>query len=169
MLKRVKKTEINPPYNSKVQIQWSLMEDNLYWKTTFDGRQPLIGNTFWWKTPFYKRWPLMEEDLWWKTAFDGGQLFFFDKRWLSIENKLPLKTNFDERRSSILTIVNIRRPLVEENKAYDLEGFINWSLAVITESCLVCVAATIVLVELEFGQYHFLLIGRKIPWFLLIF
>ena len=26
-----------------------MMEDNLWWKTTYDGRQLLMGDGFWWK------------------------------------------------------------------------------------------------------------------------
>ena len=57
------------------------MEDNLWykttfdgrqpwWKATFDGRQPLIENNLWWKTTFDGRWPMMEDNLWWKTTFN---------------------------------------------------------------------------------------------------
>ena len=44
-----------------------LIEDNLWWKTTFNGRQPLMEDDLWWKTTFDERQPLMEDDLWWKT------------------------------------------------------------------------------------------------------
>ena len=42
------------------------MEDNLRWKTTFD------GNDLRWKMTFDGRRPLMEDDFRWKTTFDGG-------------------------------------------------------------------------------------------------
>ena len=41
------------------------MEDNLLWKTTFDGRRPLFT--------FDGRWSSMEVDLWWITIFDERQ------------------------------------------------------------------------------------------------
>ena len=41
------------------------MEDDLQWKTTFDGRQPLIEDSF------GGRQPWMEDDHRWKTTFDG--------------------------------------------------------------------------------------------------
>ena len=44
------------------------------WKTTFDGRHPLMEDTLWWKTSFDGRQTLMENYLWWKTTFDGGSL-----------------------------------------------------------------------------------------------
>ena len=40
------------------------MEVNLWWKTIFDGRRPL-----------------MEEDQWWKTTFDGRQILMEDDRY----------------------------------------------------------------------------------------
>ena len=33
------------------------MEDDLHWKTTFDGRQPLMKDNLWWKTTFDGRQP----------------------------------------------------------------------------------------------------------------
>ena len=47
------------------------MEDDLQWKITFDGRRPLIEDDHWRKTTFEGRWPLTEDDLWRKTTFDG--------------------------------------------------------------------------------------------------
>ena len=35
------------------------------WKTTFDGRHPLMEDVLWWKTNFDGKLPLMEDDLWW--------------------------------------------------------------------------------------------------------
>ena len=65
-------------------IQWKttfngrrlLMEDDLRWKTTFNGRRPLMGDDLWWKTTFDGRRPLMEDNLWWKTTFDGRHLIW---------------------------------------------------------------------------------------------
>ena len=38
-------------------------EDDLRWKMTFAGRQPLMGDDLWRKTTFDGRWPLTEDDL----------------------------------------------------------------------------------------------------------
>ena len=40
-------------------------EDNLWWKTTFGGRRPLVEDTF------GGRWPSVEDNLWWKTTHGG--------------------------------------------------------------------------------------------------
>ena len=40
---------------------------------TIDGGGLLMEDELWWKTTFDWRWLLMEEDLWWKTSFDGRQ------------------------------------------------------------------------------------------------
>ena len=80
-----------------------IMEDDLWWKKTFDGRRPLMENNLWWKTTFDGRWPLMEDiflwetsfdgtwplmedylDLWWMTTFDGRQSFMEDSQWLKM-------------------------------------------------------------------------------------
>ena len=52
------------------------MEEDLWRKTTFDGRGPLTEDYLWWKTTFDRRGPLMEDALWWKTTFDGRQHLF---------------------------------------------------------------------------------------------
>ena len=88
-------------------LQQSWIDDNPWWKTTFDGRQPLMKDNFWWKmtlkmeddlwwkTTFDERWPLVEDDHlmevnhWWKTTLDGRQ------PWK--ENNLWWKTTFDWR------------------------------------------------------------------------
>ena len=62
----------------------ALMTDNLWWKMTFYGRQPLMEDTFdeedlWWKTNFDARRPLMEDYLWWETIFDGRRPFLKDE------------------------------------------------------------------------------------------
>ena len=57
------------------------MEDTLWWKTTVDGRWPLVEDDFWWKTTFYERRPLMENNLLWKTTFDGRQPLAEDTLW----------------------------------------------------------------------------------------
>ena len=53
----------------------------LWWKTTFDGTQLLIrqhfmDNKLGWKATFYKRWPLIEDNILWKTTFDGKHLWW---------------------------------------------------------------------------------------------
>ena len=54
------------------------MEDDLYWKTTFGGRQPSVDDDFRWKTTFGGRRPLVEEDLRSKTTFGGRRLLVED-------------------------------------------------------------------------------------------
>ena len=59
------------------------MEDDLRWKTTFDGRQPSMEDNLRFKMTFdgrgpsmeddIGRRPSMEDDLRWKTTFDGRQ------------------------------------------------------------------------------------------------
>ena len=59
------------------------MEDNLQWKTTFDGTQPLTEDIL------DGRRPWMEDDLGWKTTFDV--------RRPSMEDKLKWKRTLDGR------------------------------------------------------------------------
>ena len=54
------------------------MEDDLLWKTTFGGRQPLVEDNLQWKTTFFGRQPLIEDDRQWKTTFGGRQLLVED-------------------------------------------------------------------------------------------
>ena len=68
------------------------MEDEPWWKTTFDRRQPLREDDLWWKTTFDGRRHLMEDDLWWKTTFDGIRPLMEDDIWW--------KMTFDGRRPS---------------------------------------------------------------------
>ena len=64
------------------------MEDDLWWRTTFDWRRPLTKDDLWWKRTFDGRRPLMEDilmedTLLWRTTFDGGHLWrmmIFDRR-----------------------------------------------------------------------------------------
>ena len=51
-----------------------LTEDDLWRRMTFDGRRPLMEDDFWRRTTFDGRWPLTEDYLWQKTTFDGRQL-----------------------------------------------------------------------------------------------
>ena len=34
-----------------------------------------MEDDLWWKTTFYGRWPLMKDDLWWKTTFNRDTLW----------------------------------------------------------------------------------------------
>ena len=44
------------------------MEDNLWWKTTFGGRQPSVEDNLQWKTTCGERQPVVEDDLHGKTT-----------------------------------------------------------------------------------------------------
>ena len=103
------------------------MEDDLRWKTTFDGRRPSMEDDLRWKTPFNERRPSMEDDLRrkmtfkgrrpsmeddfrWKTTFEGrrpsmeddlGRKTTFDGRRPSMEDDIRWKTTFDGRRPSM--------------------------------------------------------------------
>ena len=48
------------------------MEDELWWKTTFDRIQPLIEEGLI-EEDVDRRHPLMEDNILWKTTFDGRQ------------------------------------------------------------------------------------------------
>ena len=73
------------------------MEDNLPWKKTFHGRQPLMEDDLRWKTTFEGRRPLMEDDLQWKTTFDGrGPSMDDDKNKLFQENLNPIRFKVQE-------------------------------------------------------------------------
>ena len=66
-------------YNCLIHLQdnctvtVSALEDNLWRKTTFDGRWPFTEDNLWQKTTFDRRWPLTEDDLWRKMTFDRRQ------------------------------------------------------------------------------------------------
>ena len=64
------------------------MKDNLWWKTTFDGRRYLIEDDLWWKTTFDGRQTLMEDHFWWKTTFDGRQITI-NGRWPKKKKEIP--------------------------------------------------------------------------------
>ena len=83
-------------------------EDDLQWKTTFDGRRPSMEDDLWRKTTFERKQPLMEDDLeddiWWKTTFDGRRHLTEDDLWrkMTFDGRRPLmeddlwwKTTFD--------------------------------------------------------------------------
>ena len=59
-------------------------EEDLQWKTTFDGRRPSMEDDLQWKTTSDGRCPLMEDDLWQKTTFDKIQPLTKDILWLKL-------------------------------------------------------------------------------------
>ena len=76
------------------------MEDDLWWKTTFDGGQPSIEDDHQLKRSFGGRRNSIEDKLRWKTTFDG--------RWPTMEDDRQWKTTF-----------NWRRPLLEDDLQQD--------------------------------------------------
>ena len=50
-----------------------MMEDDLWWKTTYDGRRLMI-----------------EDDLWWKTTYDGRRLMMKEDNEDDLKNKEDL-------------------------------------------------------------------------------
>ena len=83
--------------------RWSLMEDDLWWKTTFDGRRPLTEEDLWWNTTFDRRQPSTEDDLWRKTTFDGRRPLMDDNLWR--------KTTFNVRQPLIGCIVYYQKQM----------------------------------------------------------
>ena len=61
-------------------LRWKItsLEDNLWWKTSFGGRQPSVEDDFRWKTPYSGRRPTAEDNLWWKMTFVGRKLLVED-------------------------------------------------------------------------------------------
>ena len=75
------------------------MEDDFWWKTTYDERQSLMEDDLWRKMTFDKRLPLTEDDFWRKTTFDARwpwRKMTFDGRRTSTEDNLRQKTTFDK-------------------------------------------------------------------------
>ena len=58
-----------------------MMEDNLWWKTTYDGRRFMVEDDLWWKTSYEGRLLMMEDDLGWKMTYDGRRLIMEHKLW----------------------------------------------------------------------------------------
>ena len=93
---------------------------NLWWKTTLDGRQPLMEDPLWQKTTFDRRGPLMR-----KMIYDGrqplkednlGQKTRYDGRLPLTEDNLWQKTIFDRRGPlTWKTTYDGRQPLTEYN------------------------------------------------------
>ena len=111
------------------------MENNLWRKTTFDGRRHLTEEELWRKTTFDRWQPLTEDDPWWKMTFDGKQPLTEDDLWrkTTFDGRQPLmeddlwrKMTFD-RVYSILPEKN--DDSVKEAPAYCrsfLDGLYNW-------------------------------------------
>ena len=67
------------------------MEDDLRWKTIFDGRQPSMEGNLRWKTTFYGRQPTIEDNLRWKMPFDVKRKRpAIQENYLKIPNELSL-------------------------------------------------------------------------------
>ena len=62
------------------------MEDDLRWKMTFSGRQPLLEDDLMWKTALGGTRPSVEDNLWWKVTFS--------ERRPSVEDDLQWQTTF---------------------------------------------------------------------------
>merc|ERR1711954_55144 len=45
-----------------------LVEDDLWWKTTFGEEQPSVKDDLWWKTTFGGRQPLVKDNGWWRIT-----------------------------------------------------------------------------------------------------
>ena len=67
-------------------------EGDLWWKTTFDGKQILTGDNLWEKTTFDGRRPLTKDDLWQKTTCT---LLEGIRRWTKMKMTQKRKTTFD--------------------------------------------------------------------------
>ena len=79
------------------------MENGLWWKMTFDGRQPLMQDDLWWKMTFNGRQPLLEDNLQWKPICDGRRHLIednLDERRFFMEDNLWSNMTFDGRRLS---------------------------------------------------------------------
>ena len=68
------------------------MEDNLWWKTIFDGR-----------------WPLMEDSLWWKTTFDRRHLLW--KTFYQHDYLKQLKLDNDNKKFKVNEIKKLSKGL----------------------------------------------------------
>ena len=75
-----------------------LLEDDLWWKTTFSGRGSFVGrqssveDNLWWRTTFGGRRPTVEDDLQWKTTFGGRRYFhaaYYALRHFCFHTNLP--------------------------------------------------------------------------------
>ena len=92
------------------------MEDDLRWRTTFDGRRSLMEYNLRWKTTFDGRRPSMEDDQWWRKTNDGRRPSMGDElqwrhpsmgedlcdgRQLLMEDDLRWRTTFNGRRPSV--------------------------------------------------------------------
>ena len=55
------------------------------WKTTFDGRRPLVKDDLRWIQP------LVEDNLWWKTAFGGRIPLGCVQKWFMYKSVVCIK------------------------------------------------------------------------------
>ena len=98
------------PYKTKEKV-WNvtrptnieLGEDNLWWKTIFNGKRPSVKTIFKWKMTFGVRRPSVEDDLQWKMTLGGRQpsvgrqpqwKMTFGGRRPSVEDNLQWKMTF---------------------------------------------------------------------------
>ena len=65
------------------------MENNLLWKTNFDGRWPSMEDDLRRKMTFVGRQSFTKDDLWWKTTFDGRQPSMEDDQCVLVLFSLP--------------------------------------------------------------------------------
>ena len=72
--------ELTQPHGRLTSI-----EDDLRWKTTFDGRWPSMEDDLRWKTTFDGRRPAMEDDLRWKMTFDRRRPLTEDDLWEGVQ------------------------------------------------------------------------------------
>ena len=79
-----------------------------WWRTTFDGRGPLMEDNFWWKMTFDGMQTLMEDALLWKMTFDGRRPLM-ERRPLMGRQPLTGDNLWRE------TTFDWRQPLMEDN------------------------------------------------------
>ena len=77
---------------------WPLMEDDHLWKTT------LIEDNLWYKITFDGRQILIEDNLWWKMTFDERRsLLLFGKNNNKNNNKINMNPPLDFTRRDYTT------------------------------------------------------------------
>ena len=130
-----------------------MKEDDLWWKTTFEERRPLLEDNLWRKRTFDERGPLMEDDLWRKTTTFGWKTTFDKKKYLHLPILTATVQLTPNRKSYQPSIQEIKFHMMEEMYAalrmcnvhvfinclwlvYYL--FMNFSLLFMTFSLFVC-------------------------------
>ena len=58
-----------------------MVEDDLWWKTTFGGRRTSVEGNLRWKTTFSGRQPSMKDNLWWNMTLGGRWPYLKDNFW----------------------------------------------------------------------------------------